>query len=33
MPGSQTAHSILDEAAAAIGGWPALQSIRRVHLD
>jgi len=25
--------SILDEAAAAIGGWAALQSIRCVHLD
>jgi len=30
---NQTAFSILDEAAAAIGGWPALQSIRCVHWD
>ena len=28
----QTVLSILDEAAAAIGGWTALQSIRCVHL-
>jgi len=33
MVGSQTVYSILDEAAAAIGGWTALQSIRYVHLD
>src|SRR6266699_3821924 len=33
MLGSQTVLSILDEAAAAIGGWTALQSIRCVHLD
>jgi hypothetical protein len=33
MVGTQTVLSILDEAAAAIGGWTALQSIRRVHLD
>jgi len=33
MVGSQMALSILDEAAAAIGGWAALQSIRCVHLD
>ena len=33
MVGSQTVFSILDEAAAAIGGWTALQSIRCVHLD
>jgi hypothetical protein len=33
MVGSQTAFSILDEAAAAIGGWTALQSIKCVHLD
>jgi len=33
MIGSQTAPSILDEAAAAIGGWTALQSIRCVHWD
>jgi len=33
MVGSQTVLSILDEAAAAIGGWTALQSIRCVHLD
>jgi len=33
MAGSQTVFSILDEAAAAIGGWTALQSIRCVHLD
>jgi hypothetical protein len=33
MVGSQTALSILDEAAAAIGGWTALQSIKCVHLD
>jgi hypothetical protein len=33
MLGSQTVHSILDEAAAAVGGWAALQSIRSVHLD
>jgi hypothetical protein len=33
MVGSQTVFSILDEAAAAIGGWTALQSIRCVHWD
>jgi hypothetical protein len=33
MVRSQTAFSILDEAAAAIGGWTALQSIRCVHWD
>jgi hypothetical protein len=33
MAGSQTVLSILDEAAAAIGGWPALRSIRYVHLE
>jgi glyoxylase-like metal-dependent hydrolase (beta-lactamase superfamily II) len=33
MAGSQIAFSILDEAAAAIGGWTALQSIKCVHLD
>ena len=33
MLASQTVLSILDEAAAAIGGWTALQSIRSVHLD
>ena len=33
MVASQTVLSILDEAAAAIGGWTALQSIRCVHLD
>ena len=33
MVGSQTMFSILDEAAAAIGGWTALQSIRYVHWD
>jgi hypothetical protein len=33
MVGSQTVFSILDEAAAAIGGWTALQSIRCVHMD
>ena len=33
MVGSQTVLSILDEAAAAIGGWTALQSISCVHLD
>jgi hypothetical protein len=33
MVGSQTAFSVLDEAAAAIGGWTALQSMRCVHLD
>ena len=33
MAGSQTVLSILDEAAAAIGGWTALQSIRYVHLE
>ena len=33
MTGSQTVLSILDEAAAAMGGWTALQSIRSVHLD
>jgi glyoxylase-like metal-dependent hydrolase (beta-lactamase superfamily II) len=30
---TQTVLSILDEAAAAIGGWTALQSIRCVHLE
>ncbi len=30
MVGSQTVFSILDEAAAAIGGWTSLQSIRCV---
>jgi glyoxylase-like metal-dependent hydrolase (beta-lactamase superfamily II) len=33
MVGNQTVLSILDEAAAAIGGWTALQSIRSVHWD
>src|SRR5690349_14367004 len=33
MVASQTVSSILDEAAAAIGGWTALESIRCVHLD
>jgi hypothetical protein len=33
MAGSQTVLSILDEAAAAIGGWAALQSIGCVHWD
>jgi hypothetical protein len=33
MVGSQTVLSVLDEAAAAIGGWTALRSIRCVHLD
>jgi hypothetical protein len=33
MAGSQIAFSILDEAASAIGGWTALQSIKCVHLD
>ena len=33
MVGTQTMLSILDEAAAAIGGWTALQSIKCVHLD
>jgi hypothetical protein len=33
MTGSQTVLSILDEAAAAMGGCPALQCIRSVHLD
>jgi glyoxylase-like metal-dependent hydrolase (beta-lactamase superfamily II) len=33
MVGSQTAFSILDEAAAALGGWTAIQSIKRVHLE
>jgi glyoxylase-like metal-dependent hydrolase (beta-lactamase superfamily II) len=33
MAGTQTALSILDEAAAAIGGWTALQSIKSVHLE
>ena len=33
MVGNQTVRSILDEAAAAIGGWTALQSIKRVHLE
>jgi glyoxylase-like metal-dependent hydrolase (beta-lactamase superfamily II) len=33
MVGSQTVLSILDEAATAIGGWTALQSIRVVHSD
>jgi len=33
MVGNQTVLSILDEAADAIGGWSALQSIRCVHLD
>jgi len=33
MIGSQTMLSILDEAAAAIGGWTAFQSIKCVHLD
>ena len=33
MVGNQTVLSILDEAAAAIGGWTALQSIKRVHLE
>jgi glyoxylase-like metal-dependent hydrolase (beta-lactamase superfamily II) len=33
MVEGQTAFSILDEAAAAIGGWTALQSIKCVHLE
>jgi glyoxylase-like metal-dependent hydrolase (beta-lactamase superfamily II) len=33
MTGTQTVLSILDEAAAAMGGLAALQSIRSVHLD
>jgi hypothetical protein len=33
MVGSQTTLSVLDEAAASIGGWTALQSIRSVNLD
>jgi glyoxylase-like metal-dependent hydrolase (beta-lactamase superfamily II) len=33
MIGSQTALFLLDEAADAIGGWTALQSIRCVHLE
>jgi glyoxylase-like metal-dependent hydrolase (beta-lactamase superfamily II) len=33
MVQSQTVSAILDEAAGAIGGWTALQSIRSVHLD
>ena len=33
MVGSQRVFSILDGAAATIGGWTALQSIRCVHLD
>ena len=33
MAGTQAVLSILDEAAAAIGGWTALQSIRCVHWD
>ena len=33
MVGSQTVLSILDEAAAAIGSWTALHSIRCVHLE
>ncbi|HEV3311555.1 MAG TPA: hypothetical protein VG815_13670, partial [Chloroflexota bacterium] len=33
MAVNQTAFSILDEAAAAIGGWTALQSIKCVHLE
>jgi hypothetical protein len=33
MAGSQIAFSILDEAASAIGGWTALQSIKYVHLE
>src|SRR5579864_9663420 len=33
MSDSQTAFSVLDEAAAALGGWSALQSIGRVHLE
>jgi glyoxylase-like metal-dependent hydrolase (beta-lactamase superfamily II) len=33
MVGNQKVLSILDEAAAAIGGWTALQSIKRVHLE
>ena len=33
MVRSQSASSILDEAAAAIGGWTALQSIKCVHLE
>ena len=33
MVESQTVLSILDEAGAAIGGWTALRSIKRVHLD
>ena len=33
MVESRTVLSILDEAAAAIGGWTALQSIRCVHLE
>jgi hypothetical protein len=33
MAGSQTVLSILDEAAAAMGGWTTLQSIRSAHLE
>jgi hypothetical protein len=33
MTGSQIAFSILDETAAAIGGWTAVQSIKCVHLE
>jgi hypothetical protein len=33
MVGSQRVFSILDESAAAIGGWTALQSIKCVHLE
>ena len=33
MVGSQTVLSILDEAAAALGGWTALKSISCVHSD
>ena len=33
MVGKQTVFSILDEAAAAIGGWTALEFIRCVHLE
>ena len=33
MAGSQTALSILDEAAAAIGGWTAFPSLKRVNLE
>jgi glyoxylase-like metal-dependent hydrolase (beta-lactamase superfamily II) len=33
MVESQAVFSVLDKTAAALGGWTALQSIKRVHLD